>query len=249
MSCAGLTLMMVGYEYPLGEDLQGIPEHHVICAAQVNAKRTDFLLSNKPALARELYGISARPLSDRKLKKPKWPPLSDRDEIPPDAAVDIVPIDANTAVYFRELWAHAMLPSTALQSFLLTVDGRAGMVMAIGFTPPSSCWEGKGYLHWAISPPSRRRIQRLALACALTGAFRDLAFKDLPAKTQLQSTCFSRHPQVNSYRGLFEQIEREVLPDGRYRLVYTAPFGDATWAQCFTAWHEKEAKRLGNDTL
>jgi len=232
-----------------GEDLQGIPEHHVICAAQVSAKRTDFLLSNKPALARELYGISARPLSDRKLKKPKWPPLCDRDEIPADAVVDIVPIDANTAVYFRELWAHAMPPSTAFQSFLLTLGGRAAMVIGLGLTPPSSCWNGTGYLHWAISPPSGRRIQRLALACALTTAFRDLAFKDLPAKTQLQSTCFSRHPQVNSYRGLFEQVEREVLPDGRCRLVYHAPFSDATWAQCFSAWHEKEAKRLGSDTL
>ena len=245
MSCQGLTLMMKG------EALQGIPEHHVVCAAQVNAKRTDFLLANKPELARELYGISARPQPDLQLKQPQWPPLQDADPIPAGAAVEMVLVDEATATYFRELWAHAMPPSGSSfgSLFLLVIDGRAAMLLRTSAPPTSAFWEGCGYLWWGIVPKSRRRLQRLGLACAMTTTFRDLAFKSLPEKERLRSTCFSRHPQVNSYRGLFELVQRDPGPGGSYKLLYEAPFRPGTWAECFSAWYQKEAQRLGSDTL
>ena len=244
MQCAGLTLMTKG------EDLDGIPEHHVVCAAQVSPTRTDYLLSNKPAVARELLGIAARPLADHPLKKPKYPPLTDADEISADAKVSIVRVEGDVAIYYRELWAHAMPASSAQAYFLLLVNGKAAMVIGTMSALPGYFWNGAGYLHWGISPPSHRRLQRLALSCLTTEVFRSLAFLDMPVKQTLRSTCFSRHPQVNSYRGLFKQIEREEMEDGRYKLTYEADYRrKMTWASCFAEWHTKEAQRLGSDTL
>lgn len=248
-SHSGISLM---YKW---QDLQGIPESHCVFATRLSGCNDAWLVSNKPDQIREMLGVGAKPQPEKELASPKWPPLSDQDKIGDDARCEIVRIDSKTAFYYRELWVHRLGPTSAQAYFMGLIDGKAAMVLgtqastqnAIGRA--ESAWAPWGCLHFAIVPISRRRIQRLFLQCTTTTTFRRMAFPDVPERTGIQSTCFSKHPSVSSYRSSYRVRNREQLPDGTYRIVYEAEFSDRAFSDIFAEWHEREAKRIGSDTL
>jgi len=246
---SGLTLM-----HKWG-DMQGIPNGRQVFSTVVGNTSPSWVLSNRPGLIRDLLDIRAKPPKPDELGKPKWPLLQDSHPITKDSVAEVIPIDAKQARYYRQLWVHGFGGTSAQRYFLGLIDGRAAMVMGTMHQPHSTAsstetaWAPWGCLHFCIAAPSRRRLQRLFLAMTTTERFKAMAFVDLPERQGIQSSCFSKHPTVNSYRGIYRLRLRERQKDDRYRLVYEATFSDRNFGDIYRDWHAKEAKRLASETL
>lgn len=174
-------------------------------------------------------------------------------EVRPDSVVQVWPVKAQVADYYRGLWMHRLKADAGPGNLLVTVDGFAAGV--IGYNPasimqpyhPGSRVSRYIILRFAFGAPHRTlRMTRLITQIALQHHSVNLIMSPanaifLEASEGLVTIEYTRHPEAKGLRGLMKMIEKAKHPDG-YKLVYGADWQNLTYPQVVEQFVTKEEK-------
>lgn len=225
------ALVMMRPHFLVGNDLKC----NLIHAVHLKPKEVDYLYTNKPEEFKKEACFKA--LSD--IHPSDWAIMPIDYEIPVDAKIQLISVDKNIGLYYRDLFAHKLGATRSeryylglLNEYIFCVFGvhaqkfEFGHADAInetfGFTCPS-----KRY----------RRLNRLFMMSLICGdahkAFiRDRVWSQSKTCKGVRTVCLSTYPELKVNRGIMKLMRRDKVKDGNYnyKLHYYADFNKKTFS-------------------
>lgn len=220
----------------LGGSLGNMPDGWTPLLAQPVGEQTDYVVAN--ALLGERYADSAA-----RSKRPRILPIYNDEEITPQARVQLVKVDRDTCLYYRDLFVHRLGGANANIFYLVLLDGR--VISALG-TSLACLFAGQTpYLHevFGISKSSDRysRLGKLFMLLLTSGDMRRFLLATERAYTLrdlvgIQTTSITQHEEGKTDRSVMRVASREPLKGGGFRILYRADFRTDSWADCVQTW-------------
>lgn len=213
-----------------------------------------YLNSNRPDEVFEITGgprVATRKSTD--LTPADLPVLDYRAEVTPDSTIDLIPVKAKVADYYRGLWMHRLNAAAGPGNVLVVVDGCAAGVIGLSHEPMShpypgaTRWMDHMLLRFAFGAPHESlRLTRLVTSLALNFPTVELLRTPsnalyLAASKGLITVEYTRHPEAKGLRGLMKLADRADHDDGHW-LIYRAAWTDAPRATLLTEFLVKEEK-------
>ena len=215
---------------------------------------TERILTNRPE------ELAFRGALNRKMVdlRPSAHPLLPHDyKITPNSKIAFVRTSKNVAYYYRDMFAHKLGVTRAEVYFLGLVDGHVWA--ACGFFL-SDCTRRRyvgGHDALAVHeqfgfcvPCGYKRIVKLMLMCLSCRDFWQYLVECVPMLTliggpvEFKTTCLADVPELKTHRTVSKLRSRERMPNGKYKLVYVAPFRVETYRDCLKRWLEKDGQVL-----
>ena len=211
-----------------------------------------YVNSNRPE---EVFGITGGPkVAVRKgntLSADDFLPIPTNHTVTRNSTVQIVPVKATVADYFRGIWLHRLVAQPGSMNLLVLVDGYAAGVIGYSIDAMAHSfadkWSDYLILRFAIGAPhDTLRLTRLATGLSLQEDVARLAATKnasvyLAASIGLLTVEMTRHPESKGLRGLMEMQKRDKHPDG-WKLFYTAPWGQMTIPETLNDFLTKEER-------
>ena len=159
------------------------------------------------------------------------------------------------ANYYRDLFVHKMgpTPNRATHHFLLLLDGLVFGVTAIN---AEDVWKGRSgdifELYGMSMPLTRYHSSNRLLMTALTSTWFRNIVQDTTCTNRIfriegfRTTCISKGRKQRTNVGLMEIINRERMPDGRYKLLYRTEFHPLTPEEIIKSYLAWQQQRKGN---
>jgi len=232
--------LIIGY---VAGDKQ-IPQGWVRLAATENSGSTDYVIANRDP-GQRLVKVRKRPGPAS-----TWPVYADQ-EITPGSVIGFAMVDKDTALHYRDVFAHRLAGSTVSEKYYLClVDGRVISVLGLHFR---DFVQGKTpYISetFGLSVTSQRyarlgKLMMLALTSRAMLAFLQHTSPGMlsarrPAGVATSSPTLHEEGK-GSGRGVMRQVRRDPRPGGGFNLRYEAPWRDDTWADVIRIWHGRYA--------
>lgn len=211
-----------------------------------------YICSNRPEEFMQYsggsYAIAWRGTTMEPLGTPVMPPGY---PITAESSIMVNRISATNALYYRSLWTHNFVGSTAAINLGLFVDGYLAGVL--GYDPQylrSSGAFGKDsnmvlLVYGMTAPADGRRINRLLSKVALSRDTLMLAMSDVEMYrcAGVRTANFTKYPEAKENRGLMTLMERKTHPTHGYRLIYEAPISEDSWKESLSWWATTENRR------
>jgi len=222
-------------------------------ACQMDPTRVDYLWTNRPEEAKSLHAIGCQAIGLTEIKAVAAPILTDEDPLTRGSRVSFIAVSREQAMYYRDLWAHNLGTTSAQGYVAALVDGKlfaiAGLYSTFmgrgdigGMGPGEYLW-----LQFAMSPPSRRHLNRLFIRLMVTEEFYWVANAALnlgiSGQKGVETTWFSRHSSTMVYRGIMRVEKREAQHDGSWRIIYRQEWQPKTLKAAFREWLRLEDAR------
>lgn len=221
-----------------------------VFARHLSLGQNVYLWSNRPE---EVFGITGGPrVAPRKsgeLMPADLPVIDYRYELKPDSRIDLLPVKASVADYYRGLWMHRLAASPGSGNVLVVVDGQAAGVIGYSHdtmsTPYAAKWRDHLILRFAFGAPHESlRLTRLATMLALNEPTVDLTRTPanalyLAASVGLVTVEYTRHPEAKGLRGLMKLVSRKDHDDG-HQLIYAGKWTHDTNADVLGRFLKKE---------
>lgn len=198
-------------------------------------ERIDYIIANFDA---DVYAHAAT----KPIRPPRIFPVYNDEEITENSVVQVVKVDRDTALYYRDLFVHKLGSTTAERFFLLLIDGRVVSAFGISFRDlllGRSEYVGEAF---GITKTSQRykMLGKLFMLCLTSGEmkriFMSLFRLWLKEPRGIRTTSITTHPEGKTDRSVMKLVHRERLPTGPYRLIYQADFRDDTFQDCLRRW-------------
>lgn len=195
-----------------------------------------YMVANRPAEVFEMTGgpkVVPRKRTD--LTPADVSPLPLDHEITAESRLEVAPIKAAVADYYRGLWLHRLNAAPGGSNGLVLLDGYAAGVIGYNemlmstFGGPGAKWGRRILLRFSTGAPHERyRMTRLITMVALLRSTRDRLMTGgaalfAAASDGVVTMEMTRHPESKLQRGLMELAERQKHQDG-YKLAYVAPW-------------------------
>lgn len=218
---------------------------------------TEYLLCNRPEEARALSGGTVVSMPKLALSSPNHPVWGTADDrITAATSVAIVQTDRETALYYRDLFAHGLGATDARQFYLVLLDNKVFGAFALH---PESFFRGEPYKWQAegdpdlylfenfgfnASSPHYSRLNRLLMMFITSEGFRDfwLARRQtwsLWDPAGITTVCLAKYPEVKVNRGILQLKTREQMEDGRYHLHYATKWHPGSLHDQLVRWVAK----------
>jgi hypothetical protein len=203
-----------------------------------NQERTDYIVGNFDV--RQRY---AHTRIDR--KRPIPFEIYDDQEITKESVIQFVPVDACTALYYRDLFVHRLGSTIAEFYFLMLIDGR--VTSACGINDQHLNHGTSEYISevFGITRTSQRyaRLGKLFMLCLTSGSFRMALMRSrrsMQFRTPkgVQTTSITRHREGKTDRSVMKRHLVEEHEMG-YKIIYRADFREDTWKDCLNKWLDK----------
>lgn len=164
----------------------------------------------------------------KKIKRPsesKLEPLScsmlPRDwEIKEDSKVQVIPVKAAEAQYYRALWTHNFVGSSATWNRALLIDGFVAGVFGISKMAADSVFV------WYVMkvPHEKYRLGRLCYMLAQNRKFVDRLLDEIDREkvTKMRTAMLTKHPENKEVRGIMKLVNRQEDKQNGYKLTYEA---------------------------
>lgn len=225
-----------------------------VFAHQIGAGRTAYVLSNRPD---EIFALTGGPKviigTGVQLQPSPWPTIPADYEITEKSTVEVTPMQASVADWYRNLWLHRLQGNPNPYNLGVLVDGHLAGIFGYTINPMSRPFSAKAgqtwtteyvILRYAVGAPHMSRLTRLVTMLAMQerSARKVLvgeASLRLEASLGLVTVEMTRHPEVKGLRGLMKQVERQKHPDG-YKLTYTGSWSTGTASEGLREWLTKE---------
>ena len=207
---------------------------YVVYAQYMGGGRTDYILSNQP-----LKGWAKTENKDKKIAI--YPIFNDED-ITPDSQVQILEVDKDTCLYYRDLFVHKLGTTKAEAYYLMLIDGK--VVTAFGlhrrdFFSMKSNYIGEVF-GISISSVKYKRLGKLFMMCLTSGEFKkylmstfNVGVRELKGIKTSSKTSFA---EGKTDRGVMKLVKREKQNNGTYLVVYVGDFREDTYKDCLTKW-------------
>jgi len=188
----------------------------------------------------------------KKIKRPtesKLEPLEcsimPRDyEITEDSKIQIVPISNAQAQYYRVLWTHNFVGSSATYNRALLIDGLVAGVFGLSKMAADSVFV------WYVMkvPHEKYRLGRLCYMIAQNREFIDTITDELEREkvSKIRTAMLTKYPENKEVRGIMKLVNRSVDKQNGYKLIYEAELVEKRKQQeTLTEWlrREKEWQR------
>ena len=192
--------------------------------------------------------------------RPLPQPIIPRDhEITDGSAIQIIPIDAGYARYYKSLWMHGTIgQDNAEGNYAVLIDGYVAGVGAVNASPINrpnagrlAARDTRAALLLVYATGAYHDVYRLTRLATLVGlqrpviepiiAVTDAGTLAMVVADRVWTLEMSRHPEAKGMRGLMKLRTRTDRDDGRYDLLYEAPIGDLTPEEARDLWLAKEA--------
>lgn len=185
----------------------------------------------------------------KKIKRPtesKLEPL-DCSMIPRDyviregSSIRVIPVKAAEAQYYRELWTHNFVGSSATYNRAVLIDGYVAGVFGISKMAADSLFV------WYVMkvPHQTYRIGRLCYMLAQNREFADSLLDDLEKEkvTKMRTAMLTKYPENKEVRGIMKLVNRQEDKQNGFKLTYEAELKDGrTEQQTLVEWLRKEQK-------
>ncbi len=189
----------------------------------------------------------------KKIKRPSESKLEPMDcgilprdyEIKENSKVQVIPIKAAQAQYYRVLWTHNFVGSSAVWNMAVLIDGFIAGVFGIS--------NGRGILNiadeaifiWYVMkvPHESYRLGRLCYMLAQNRVFVDSLLDNIEKErvTKMRTAMLTRYPENKEVRGIMKLISRTVDKQNGYKLTYEAELVEGrTEQQTLAEWLRKE---------
>ena len=194
----------------------------------------------------------------KKIKRPsesKLEPLEcsmlPRDyEITEESKVQIIPIKGAEAQYYRVLWTHNFVGSSATYNRALLIDGYVAGVFGISKMAADSLFV------WYVMkvPHEKYRLGRLCYMLAQNREFANSLLDDLDKEkvVKIRTAMLTKYPENKEVRGIMKLDSRVQDKQNGFKLTYEAPLIDGRseqetliqWLRKEKQWRENRAKAM-----
>lgn len=214
--------------------------HTIFARSGVRADLNSYITTNREEEAAALA-------NGKKIKRPpesKLEPLDcsilPRDyEIKEDSKVQIISIKAAQAQYYRGLWTHNFVGSSATFNRALLIDGYVAGVFGI------SKMQAESLFIWYVMkvPHERYRLGRLCYMLAQNKEFTDTLLDDIEREKviKVRTAMLTKYPENKEVRGIMKLVNRIEDKVNGYKLTYEAELVEKrTEKQALVEWLRRE---------
>ena len=160
-------------------------------------------------------------------------------EIREDSKLRIIQIKAAEAQYYRELWTHNFVGSSATWNRAVLIDGYIAAVFEISKMAADSL-----FVWYVMKVPHKTyRLGRLCYMLAQNREFCDTLLDELDREkvTKIRTAMITKYPENKEVRGIMKLCSRAVDKQQGYKLTYEAPIVNTrSEKETLTEWLRKE---------
>lgn len=165
-----------------------------------------------------------------------------------DSKVQVIPIKAATAQYYRVLWTHNFVGSSATWNRALLIDGYVAGVFGISKMAADSVFV------WYVMkvPHEKYRLGRLCYMLAQNRAFVDTLLDTIDREkvVKMRTAMLTKYPENKEVRGIMKLVNRAEDKQNGYKLTYEAELVEGRnehqtmveWLRREIKWQESRAK-------
>lgn len=210
-----------------------------------------YLTTNRPEEAKELSG-------GKKIARPNESKLSCLDcsmlprdyEITEKTKVQLCQIERMEAQYYRQLWTHNFVGSSAPVNIAVLIDGKIAGVFGVDKSALTMGAFGTRvsdalFLMYGMTVSHKKyRLGRLLTMLAQNKKFVYTVCNDLEKEKvgHLKTVQMTKYPEAKEMRGIMKLTKR--IPDSKmgFRLTYESELEDRTEEQTLAEWLRREEK-------
>ncbi len=212
----------------------------VVMAEQLTRNVTDYLISSfDTGGCVALQKIASGPTH-------QYPVFCD-EEITATSSIEVVKVDAQTGLYYRDLFVHKLGSTSAEEYYLLLIDGRVVTTFGLYTSDVRRFATDYVLVFFSITKSSARykrlvKLFELAITCGEMRQYLILSTAyGVREPVGVQTTNLTNGPESMISRGVLKFHSREKMPGGRYKVKYRGLFRDDTFQQCLSQWVERYA--------
>ena len=192
-------------------------------------------------------GMEATALAEgTKIKRPsesRLEPIScsmlPRDyEITEKSTVQVIPVKAAEAQYYRRLWTHNFVGSSATFNRAVLIDGMIAGVFGI------SKMQATSLFIWYVMkvPHTTYRLGRLCYMLAQNHCFTDTILDDIGREkvTKVRTAMLTKYPENKEVRGIMKLVNRQKDKSNGYKLTYEADLQSRSEQETLEEWLRRE---------
>lgn len=206
----------------------------VIYAQYMGGGRTDYIISNK-----QFEGYAK---SENKKASISIYPIYNDEEITPESKIDILEVDKETCLYYRDLFVHKLGTTKAECYYLMLIDGKVTTAFGLhrrDFFSMKSNYIGEVF-GISVSSTRYKRLGKLFMMCLTSGSFKKYLQSTMMmgARTLqgIKTSSKTSHHEGKTDRGVMKLIKREEQPNGTFLVVYVGDFRTDTYEDCVRRW-------------
>ena len=165
-----------------------------------------------------------------------------------DSKVQVIPIKSAEAQYYRELWTHNFVGSSATFNRALLIDGYVAGVFGISKMAADSV-----FVWYVMKVPHKTyRLGRLCYMLAQNREFVDTLLDNIEQEkvTKMRTAMLTRYPENKEVRGIMKLVNRVEDKKNGYKLTYEAELVEGRteqqtlqeWLRRENEWHKNRAK-------
>ena len=234
--CMNANALDVCYQEKRTGEAVGEP---IFARAGTRADLNSYITSNR--------GEEAAALAEgRKIKRPsesKLAPIAcsmlPRDyEITEKSKVQIISIKAAEAQYYRQLWTHNFVGSSATFNRAVLIDGMVSGVFGI------SKMQATSLFIWYVMkvPHPTYRLGRLLYMLAQNHCFTETLLDDLEREkvTKVRTAMLTKFPENKEVRGIMKLVHRQKDKNNGFKQTCEAELTDRTEQETLEEWLRRE---------
>lgn len=204
-----------------------------------------YLVANRPEEAKILArGLDIERKSGAKMSPLKKPILPSEYVVTEKSVVEVMPIKAENATYYRRLWTHNFVGGASGSSMAMIIDGYvAGVFGYDKFT--MSLGGGNDLLFkFGMTAPNKQRLNRLMYMLAVN---KEIVFQFLN-DVQKENTAgvmtimLTKYPESKEMRGLMKMVDKKSEGKNGFKLKYRCDIKDRSKKETLKEWLQKEEK-------
>ena len=156
-----------------------------------------------------------------------------------DSKVQVIPIKSAEAQYYRELWTHNFVGSSATFNRALLIDGYVAGVFGISKMAADSV-----FVWYVMKVPHKTyRLGRLCYMLAQNREFVDTLLDNIEQEkvAKMRTAMLTRYPENKEVRGIMKLVNRVEDKKNGYKLTYEAELVEGrTEQQTLQEWLRRE---------
>lgn len=206
----------------------------------IRADLNAYITTNREKEATTLAnGKKIKRPSESKLEPLDCSMLSRDYEIKEDSKVQVIPVKAAQAQYYRVLWTHNFVGSSATYNRALLIDGYVAGVFGISKMAADSVFV------WYVMkvPHEKYRIGRLCYMLVQNRVFVDSLLDNIEQEkvVKMRTAMLTKYPENKEVRGIMKLVNRAEDKQNGYKLTYEAALIEGrTEQQTLNEWLRRE---------
>lgn len=184
-----------------------------------------YLCSNRGDEAEALaHGKKIKRPSDSALEPLPCAILPTDHEITEKSEIQVIKVKAANTQYYRKLWTHNFVGSSATFNFAVLIDKMVAGVFGISKTAPESL-----FIWYVMKVPHRQyRLGRLMYMLAQNRALCESIVNDFDKERLecVRTAMLTKYPENKEVRGLMKLTDRKADKVNGYKLTYEGPIVD-----------------------